>query len=526
MPNESNVNAPASRDCRLGHKGFVACVSLVAFLLQWLATSPKWLVHVNWDAASYLHQIAAGNLRWSSPTWTAHAGLQYLYLGACGLARLLGGTCADGFRLLAGVFFAASAAALAHTALALLRSRIFAALVAAFWATAFGTQFLTFTLEDNIVFIFPGVLLLCLFALRLNDWRVRDSFFAGLLAAAAVLLSLQGVLYACLPFFFALLVPRQARLPRRVLDGVAAAAGLVLGIAGFVVFFLAVSSLPWRQSLAHLAARPTSTFPQTGAALAAQVLDMRASLRTIGIATSLHVFQNRRPWDAPSFLVGTGALVLLVQVVIVAAAALWARRARLWDAFFFAVAFLGMTVLTSLYRDVEYAYLKRTDFVPLFVALLLVSFLKVASLSTRGQRLVAAMVGLVIFGQLGSGLVWRAHEAATHQTLDAAVLGRAVPGYHGVPAKGSFLRNFRDLRAANPGACAFVFDFPEVQHGRWNPDLTGSIWSELPRHYVLVAPAEMSRWPRRLEALDPGQAQSRLSGCEWLSEAAKKRLGR
>jgi hypothetical protein len=510
---------------RRGDTRFVAAVAIVAGLLQWLATSPRWLVHINWDAASYLHQAASGNMLWSSPTWTAHAVLQYLYLGACALARSIGGTPADGFRLLNVLSFGATAGVLAAAAVQLLKSRLLAALVVGLWATAFVTMFLTFTLEDNIVFMVPAALLFALFASRALRWRWRDSIYAGLLASACVLLSVQGLLYVVPTFFFLVALPRPARLGRRIADGAVAGVAFAAGIALFVVFFLAVCSLPWRQSLAHLMTRPTSTFPESKMALIAQLLDVAASLRTIGIAASLHLFQNKRPLTSPSALLALGAAIMALQGAAVVATALWARRGRRWLPFLFASVLFGMTVMMSLYRDVEYAYLKRTDFVPMLSAFLVMAVLHGIRLPTGWRRITAGAVGLGIAWQLATGLAWRAHEVASYQTLDTTILGKRLPGYHGLPPEGSFLRHYRDLRRANPHACSFIFDFEEVKHGRWNPDITGCIWSELPRPKVAIAPAVMNRWPRSLDALDPAVAKNTALGCEWYSPAAQKTLG-
>ncbi len=114
-------------------------------------------------------------------------------------------------------------------------------------------------------------------------------------------------------------------------------------------------------------------------------------------------------------------------------------------------------------------------------------------------------------------------RSAKHPATVAANPGR-VPGYHGT-ADGAYLRHFRGLRRQHPEACAFVFDLDELAHGRWNPDITGLLWAELPSHIVLAAPSTASTWPRPVRTLTPDEARGRFSGCEWLSEAAKRRLG-
>jgi hypothetical protein len=508
---------------RWAHPGFVVALAILAGLLQWIATSPRWLVHINWDAGSYLHQIAMGGVVWSSPTWTAHAGLLYLYLAACTLVRVFHGTPADGFRLLNTVCFALSAGMLADAGLRLTRSRLLAGLLLGVWATAFVTQFLTFTLEDNLVFLTPAMAMLWLCAVRAANWGARESLISGLIAAAAGVLSIQGVLYILPPLYLAALLPRSGlTLRRRVGHSALVLAGLGVGLACFVLLFLAVTSLAWRPALAHLLARPTSTFPGTRAALVAQVLDLKAAARTVGIAASLQIFRNRLPLATPAALVGIGGAVIVVEVAVAAITTWHSVRTRQWAGHFFAVLLLVMTVMTSLYHDVEYAYLKRTDFAPIFLVFILMAVAR--SGTTFVRRLLAICLALIVAWQVSTGLRWRRHEVATYETLDTTLIGHLEPGYHGLPTGGSFLRHFRNLHQDNPRACTFVLDFSEVRQGRWNPDLTGSIWSEIPQHRVLVAPRVMAGWPRPLQALDPTDAKQSLTGCEWISEAAKRRL--
>jgi hypothetical protein len=504
-------------------------VAVVAGLGQWLATSPRWLVHINWDAGSYLHQIASGTLRWSSPTWTAHAALQYLYLAASACVRLFHGTPADGFRLLGAVCFALSAGAMAYAASKTTGGRSWGVLVVAFWASAFVTQFLTFTLEDNIVFVTPSIVLCALIAVAHRRWRLRHGLFAGLLASASLLLSIQGVLTILVPLLFAAFVPRRRRMIAwRVFNLAAVSFGFVLGLALFVGFVATQGTLPWQETVAHLLARPTSTFPSTREALLAQVLDVGASLRMIGVATALQLLRNRQPFTSEQVLVDIGTVVVSVQIALVLAMGLLARRRRQPLPLFFALVLFGLTALTSLYRDVAYAYLKRTDFVPVVLGFLLMVAVGATRPSSGTRRLLATLIGIVVALQTVGGLGWRHHEVSSYETLDATVLERAIPGYHGLPPEGSFLRHFRALAQANPTACAFVFDLSDVRAGRWNPDVTGSILSELPSHYVLASARTMRTWPRPLRALDPNDpyaAKRVLLGCEWLSAAARQRLG-
>ncbi|MGB8295713.1 MAG: hypothetical protein WCG85_09835 [Polyangia bacterium] len=505
---------------------FVAGVAILAGLFGWVATSPRFLVHINWDAGSYIHQIANGAVAWSSAPWNPHYGMQYMYMVFFWVARLAGGTCIDGARLLGAFCLAAIAALLADAGHRIAGSRLVAALVVALWASAFVTQFLVFTLEDNLVFLAPaaGVLWLC--ALRAEQWGARESLVAGLLAAAAALMSTQGVLYVLPPLYVGVVLRgRGTSAILRARDAGITLLAMLGGEIGFACLVSGTSALPLRQALAVLLSRPTtSSLPQSATEAIRLLADVAGSLRNLGLAASLQLFSNRIPFASSFALVGIGGFVLLVEIVVLVAATLWSFRQRRWGPHLFATSLLLFSVLTALYRDVPYAYLKRTDFVPLLAAFLLLTSADALFGSTRLRKIAVFALALLIAAQGFAAWRWRRAEAASYATLDETVLGRRIPGYHGVPGEGSFFRHFRALRQANPSACAFVFDVSEVEHGRWNPDITASIWSELPAHYIMGNPAQMSTWPRRMRVLDPQSAGKVLSGCEWISPAAQRSL--
>ena len=104
------VDRPPPR--RIGHRLFVAGAGLLTGLFGWVATSPRLLVHINWDAGSFISNIASGSARWSSTPWNSHFGIQYLYMVFFWAARLAGGTCIDGARFLDALCLAAIAAVL------------------------------------------------------------------------------------------------------------------------------------------------------------------------------------------------------------------------------------------------------------------------------------------------------------------------------------------------------------------------------------------------------------------------------
>jgi hypothetical protein len=518
------VDRPTPR--RIGHSLFVAGAGLLTGLFGWVATSPRLLVHINWDAGSFISNIASGSARWSSTPWNSHFGIQYLYMVFFWAARLAGGTCIDGARFLDALCLAVIAAVLADAGIRIAGSRLVAGLVVGFWATAFVDQFLVFTLEDDLIFLAPAAGILWLCAVRAEKWGARESLLAGLLAAAAWLTSVQGAVYVLPPLYASLVLPRRETpaLLRARNAGLTLVVFLVAA-TGFALFVSATSALPVRQALSVLFSRPNpSQFPRSGSEAIKLLADVSGSLRTLGIAASLQLFTNRIPFASQLWLAGIGGFVLLVEVGLLGAATLWSYRRRCWGPHLFATSLLLLTVLTALYRDVAYAYLKRTDFVPLLAAFLFITSAQAFSSSTRLRKFAVFALALLVAAQAFAAWRWRRAEAASYVTLDESVIGRRVPGYHGIPGEGSFFRHFRTLRQANPSACAFVFDASEVAHGRWNPDITASIWSELPAHYVVGNPAELGTWRRKLRVLDPRSARTVLSGCEWISPAAQRTL--
>jgi hypothetical protein len=490
-----------------------------------VATSPRFLVHINWDAGSFIHQIAAGGVRWSNAPWNAHFGMQYAYLVFFWLARLVGGTDIDGARLLDACCLATIAALLADAGIRVAGSRLVAGLAVAFWASAFVTQFLVFTLEDNLVFLTPATGILWLCAVRAEKWGVWESIAAGLLAAASGLMSVQGVIYVLPPLYVAVVLRRRETAAwLRARNAALTILALFAGAIGFAAFVSITSTLPLRTALSVLFARPDpSQFPKTMAETVKLFADVSGSLKTLGIATVLQLFSNRIPFSA-AWLVVIGGLVMLVELAVVVATTVWAWRRRCFGPHVFAATLLLFTVATALYRDVAYAYLKRTDFLPLIGGFLVIACAQALPAATRLRKIAVLALALVVAAQSFAAWRWRRAEAGTYVTLDQTVIGRRVPGYHGIPGEGSFFQHFRALRQAHPSACAFVFDASEVAHGRWNPDLSGSIWSELPAHTIIGNPVEMAKWRRRMHVLDPQAASKSLSGCEWISPAAQQTL--
>jgi hypothetical protein len=505
----------ARRDAAL-----VMGASAAAAALVWGLSAPALLVHINWDAGGYLHEIASGKLDWSSKPWNVHYLLHYLYLLGVWTAAPFGGTPADGFRLVQAASAGVTFGLLLDACRRLSGSWWVAALGAASWLTAFVTIFLVLTLEDNLIYLAPAAAVVWLLATRHAVWSWREALASGACAAVATLISAQGVLH----LFPALLVtlvlrPRAVRWPRRLAEAALVLVGL-LGATALIILALAATSQLGARALAEiLLAGPNETeFPQTGAEILTLATDTSGALRVLGIGFSYQLFANRLPFAAPHELKTIGRLLLGALVCVWVATGVLVHRRERWAPHVLASTLLLLTLLTAPYRDVEYAYLKRLDFLPLLLAPLAAALL--AALPARRWRHAgtAALAALVI-AQAALAATWRHHEVRGYPTLDKTVVGRPVPGYHGTP-EGPFLHHFRRIRERFPDACEYIFDITEVAPGQWNHDVTGSLWSELPDHAVIGE--EAARWLRPPRAIAPTDPRA-TRACAWRSPAARAR---
>jgi hypothetical protein len=504
---------------------FVLLAALGAALVNWIATSPAALVHVNWDASVYLHGIAERSLLWKTAVlWNAHYALTYVYVPIVALARLLGGTTMDGFRLVNSIFLALGAAMLADLFLRLLRARLVAALFVAAWLTAFVTAFLIFTVEDNIVFLTPAIAVMRLCVLRAETWRMRDAVAAGLLVAAAELLSVQGVLYIAPAIYVTVVLrPRGVGLLVRLRDLVLLFAGLFAGWVLCLLLLAATTTHTLRELASQLFVRPDTAGFNAMVNLKAVLLDVQGSLRSLGLAVSYQLLRFRAPFADPA-LVRMGGTLLAFELLLWVGATVLSWRRRTFAPHLLASTLLLFTLLTAIYRDVDFAFLKRTDFLPILLFLTAAASLGPALGNLRVRIAAAGLVGGLVAWQLATDLIWRAREVAAYPTLNASHKTVIAPTYHGVPNVGSYFRFYRQIHRANPGACLYVFDFSEIMWGRWNPDVTGQLWSELPNHLVVGDPAVMARWRQRVRVKRVREIKASLRGCEWISPAARRAL--
>ncbi|MSP61465.1 MAG: hypothetical protein EXR72_14185 [Myxococcales bacterium] len=114
----------------------VAGFALAGLVIAWVLTRPSAIVLINWDNGVYISGFASGRAGWSSPPWNSHFGVGHQYLFGVWIARAVGGTTIDGFRLVSALFFAGASALLADTTFRLTRARTLAALCTLAWMTA------------------------------------------------------------------------------------------------------------------------------------------------------------------------------------------------------------------------------------------------------------------------------------------------------------------------------------------------------------------------------------------------------
>jgi hypothetical protein len=92
----------------------------------------------------------------------------------------------------------------------------------------------------------------------------------------------------------------------------------------------------------------------------------------------------------------------------------------------------------------------------------------------------------------------------------------------------SWFQFFRGIREAAPRACRYGFAFGEVNEGWWNPDLSGSLFSELRAPVFLVGDPKSVGTSRYYQppVVTPAEAEKLAAEkCTWLSRDASRLLG-
>ncbi len=491
---------------------FTAAVASAAFLFAWLATSARWLVLINWDNAAYLAEFGVGKLSWSSTPWDAHFAIGNVYLVGIWIARAFGGTNIDGFRLVDAVAFAGGAAIIFRACHALTQDAFVAVMLTVAWMTVWVNVFLLITLEDNVLYFAPAAALLWLSVRRLGAWRLQDSVLAGMLVGGSVLLSWQAVLYAAPPFYAALIGgPRSRSWRRRLVEAVVVVA-LFATLVLWCLVLTATSHLSLSTTL-HVLFRRPNTLGGLGRPI------------TYGIGQAFSFGVAHSAYRIPSLPLSPrtlGALALAVELAVYVVALWWGRRFRDWRPHLLTATMLLLSVVTSVYADVDYAYLKRYDFFPIVGVLLAASLLSRAPPWVR-HALTASLL-VVVVGQLVLAQRWDANRLAIYPYAQTYTkLPHPEASWYGRDGQ-SFYGYFRRIRQRTPQACRHVLTTFEAAEGQWNFDQPASLWSELPDHVLLGDPRFVAGWRAPLRVMTPARfiADGLNQPCAWFSDDARR----
>jgi hypothetical protein len=496
-------------------------IGLWAAWLAWRLTSPRWLTVINWDQGVYVSKSCAPVDRWSYYPWNAHFAIGHVYEMGSWLARLFGGTVVDGYRLATAAAFAAAAMVIADASRRLAKDAWLGALCAVAWATSWVNLLFLFTLEDNVLYLPAAAAVFWLAVARCGRWGRRECVAAGALAAWAALQSWQALYYLGPAGYAALLFTRGG-----VRQKAAAAATVVAGFLGVLVgwcaFIALTSKLGFGQLLHAMFSRPMGSFSlsQPSATLWGRITGLGAAW------TFTHTFVV-----TPAVGVAFETLGWLVIAAFAAVLALCTRaalRRGRWDLHLLALSLFLFTLVTPLYHDLtEWRYLVRFDFWPLLLALLLAALFGAAG---RWRPLLAISLTMVI--------VWNAARAAEfsdggrHQHPSLATwtaLPHPNDSFYGRDGM-SWFAFFRGIHQVAPNACRYVFALGEASEGWWNPDLSGSLFSELHAPVLLIGePKSMgaSRYQQPPIVTPADALKQNLAGesCAWVSRDASRMLG-
>ncbi len=515
--------ADASPPAPQQERWFVAAAGVCGFALAWVATSARYLALINWDNGSFLSELASRHKGWSVMMWNAHFGALHTYLLGYYAVHPFGGTFADGFRFSDSVCFAVNVAVIASATWRLSRDRLVAALLTAAWATSWVMIFLLLTLEDNILFLAPaaGVLWLC--ALRADRWTARDSMWAGIWAGFACLMSWQAMVYLGPAFYCAAIAGPRNRPNRERARAAAVLFGAFFAtLVAWCAMIAATSDHKFFALIREMFSRPSGSFEMRGLG------DLRGHVRSLGAAMAF--FLTHTAYDTPKFPISfelLGAITWILQLGTLAAATWWSRRVRRWPLHVLAATMCLFSFVTPFYKDVEYRYLIRYDFLPPIVVMLIAGAygeFKTDSLRRKTRYALIAALSMIVIAQSALDVRWDRARLGGYASLATWLGPHPKSGWYGRDGK-SWYGYFRSVRLARPDACRQVFALDEIADGRWNLDIVGSLWSELPKHEVIAPPGAVDKWRFPPRPVDPAVAINYLNdGCSVLTEDARRIL--
>jgi hypothetical protein len=510
--------------------GMLVAVALLGVGIGWFFTGPHQLVLINWDNGAYVSQESRSHNLWHNPPWNAHTAINQFYVAGARVVGLFGGTVIDGFRLIDSLCVALSGMLIADCVRRLLGSRLLGGLFALAWMTAWVNVFLALTLEDNLLFLTAAAAIVRLCLLYADGLDVRRSAAVGALVGMAFLLSFQSVLYLLLPLYTLLVsYGRQRRWRELGVRLLALFGGLFAMLIGWALFVAATSHvITIGMMMRAIFSRPVpSSLPSNLGETLHMLGDVNGQLRRLGIAAGYQI--SHTAYDLPAWgidwrIVGGLTLGLLLAGNVVLT--VWAIRRRSLRLHLGAAFLLGFTVLTSIYKDVDYAYLKRFDFVPLlFVPLVAACLAETRLLERRGVRVgLSVLLGVLVLTQVSLGVRWQRKALAAYPHLEQPnALPHPERAWYGRDGK-SWFGWFRDIRQTHPQACRYVFSLEDVIDGSWNFDITASLHSEVPAHLVIGDPGAVVRWRYPPHMLKLEDARPLASACAYVSDGARRLL--
>jgi hypothetical protein len=149
----------------------------------------------------------------------------------------------------------------------------------------------------------------------------------------------------------------------------------------------------------------------------------------------------------------------------------------------------------------------------------------------RGAREIGVvLVSVLIVWNCAGGMEWTRATRRVHASLpDWTSITHPQEAFYGRDGMPWF-EFFRGVKKVSPRACRYVLALGEASEGWWNPDLIGSMFSELQGPVLLVGnPSDRGRsryfTPPIITPQQMVQRKLVGQGCEWVSRDASRLLG-
>ena len=511
-----------------------AGVVALSIVFAWLCTLPSAIALINWDNAAYIAEIASGGYDWSHMPWSSHLGVGQEYKLGVWLSQALGGTVIDGFRLVNAFVFSATCWVLFDAGRRLIQNRVLAALLVVFWATTWVNLHYHLILEDNILFLAPAAALLRICVLRIGAWRPRDSLLCGMFCLLGFLGSYQALPYVGAAAYAALLGPGRSPF-RRIRDAALVGVGFVAAMGAWMVLIVGTSKLTWKVLTHQILRGPDPLYmPRSLRTILAYVFDGHSLFDTLGngVVWNLSFHAYKLPGQPFISRWTLGLLATLFMLALLVWATRWAWKTKQWAPHLLTATMLMLTLSTSLHKDLEeYTGLKRYDCVPLimvFLLAILLGELRKRETMRKAVFAIVAVIALVTPVQFAFGLRWSLKEQASYVTTsswnrfphpEAMQFGREGR---------SWFKYFRDLGRDHRDACTVVLSYGEIADSTWNFDITGSLYSEVRDHIVVIDDNMLARFRPTTRRVVPHLvrvADAKIPACAWVSPSANELLG-